>query len=320
MKYKVAVIVPVYNVEMYLKQCLDSLVNQSLKELQIIVVNDGSKDNSQQIISEYANKYPNLLSLTKANGGLSDARNYGLKYVEAEYLTFLDSDDYVELDMYEKMYDLAKKNDSQLVICDVQYEFSDHSFKVDGVNFKANQEIEKAIFISPLFAWNKLYASDFFLENKFLYPKDLWYEDIPVTLRIFSLTNKISYLNEAMVHYRQRTGSIMASKSDKRMFDIFKQLLDVYEYYHQNKLLDQYHDEIEYLFIEHLLWYGAFRFLRSDLAADLVKESKSLMKYFPNYYHNPYLKKIPFKDRLFILTNKGKLANNIYARILRRRV
>ena len=101
-KYKVSVIVPVYNVEKYLEKCLESLVNQTLKSIQIIIVNDGSSDNSQEIIDKYAKQYPNkIFSYIKENGGLGDARNYGLNYAEGEYISFVDADDWVDEKMFE---------------------------------------------------------------------------------------------------------------------------------------------------------------------------------------------------------------------------
>src|SRR5574344_2022066 len=101
---KVSVIVPVYNVEKYLPKCLDSLVNQTLQDIEIIVVNDGTKDNSQKIIDKYAKKYKNIKSYIKENGGLSDARNYGVAKANGEYISFIDSDDYIDKKMLEKMY------------------------------------------------------------------------------------------------------------------------------------------------------------------------------------------------------------------------
>ena len=104
-KYKVSVIVPVYGVEKYISKCLNSLVNQTLNDIEIIVVNDGTKDNSQKIIDEYVKKYPDKVkSFIKENGGQGSARNYGLKQATGEYIGYVDSDDYVELDMYEKLY------------------------------------------------------------------------------------------------------------------------------------------------------------------------------------------------------------------------
>ena len=118
---KISVIVPVYNVEKYLEKCLDSLVNQTLKDIEIIIVNDGSLDNSQEIIDKYAKKHKTIKSYIKENGGLSDARNYGIKQASGKYISFIDSDDYVKENMYELMYNkLEEKNlkVSDYVDCD----------------------------------------------------------------------------------------------------------------------------------------------------------------------------------------------------------
>ena len=126
MKIKVSVIVPVYNVEAYLDKCLNSLVNQTLKEIEIIVVNDGSKDNSEKIIEKYKEKYPEKIKYyKKENGGLSSARNYGLKYAIGEYVAFVDSDDYVDLKMYEKMINLANLENSDIVVAATEAIYKD---------------------------------------------------------------------------------------------------------------------------------------------------------------------------------------------------
>ena len=124
---KVSIIVPVYNVEAYLERCLDSLVNQTLQDIEIIVVNDGTKDNSQAIIDEYVKNYPGkVYGYIKENGGLSDARNYGIPYAKGEYVAFVDSDDYVDVTMYEKLYNKAVEQGSEMVVCGY--------FKVDDSN------------------------------------------------------------------------------------------------------------------------------------------------------------------------------------------
>ena len=114
-----SVIVPFYNVENYIEKCLETLVNQTLQDIEIILVNDGSQDKSVDIVKKYLNKYPDKITyLEKENGGLSDARNYALPYAKGEYIAFLDSDDYVEKTMYKDMYELAKKENSDMVECD----------------------------------------------------------------------------------------------------------------------------------------------------------------------------------------------------------
>ena len=116
---KVSIIVPVYNVSNYLGKCLESLVNQSLKDIEIIVINDGSTDNSLEIAREYEKKYSNILTVySQNNGGLSDARNHGLKYAKGKYIAFVDSDDYVKKDMFLKLYNYGVKNDLDVVVSD----------------------------------------------------------------------------------------------------------------------------------------------------------------------------------------------------------
>ena len=118
---KVSVIVPVYNTQKYLDKCLKSLSKQTLKDIEVIVVNDGSPDNSKKIISKYTNKYPNFKCYIKENGGQASARNLGLKKAKGEYIGFVDSDDYVELDMFEKLYYKAKQGNFDVVSCDINY-------------------------------------------------------------------------------------------------------------------------------------------------------------------------------------------------------
>ena len=115
---KVSIIVPVYNMQNYLKKCFDSLINQTLADVEIIVVNDESTDNSPEIIEAYALMDKRIKVINRKNGGLSMARNSGMSVATGEYIGFVDSDDWVELEMYEKMYDLASKHSADIVICD----------------------------------------------------------------------------------------------------------------------------------------------------------------------------------------------------------
>jgi glycosyltransferase involved in cell wall biosynthesis len=126
---KVSVIIPVYNVEKYIKKSLESVMNQTLKEIEIICVNDGTKDNSRKIIEEYAQKDERIKIIDKENGGLSSARNAGMEIARGEYLGFVDSDDWIEETMYEKLYEKAKADESQMVICAV-HKYDDKSKKI----------------------------------------------------------------------------------------------------------------------------------------------------------------------------------------------
>lgn len=304
---KVSIIVPVYNVEKYLRKCLDSLVSQTLKDFEIIVVNDGSRDNSQDIIDEYATKHDNVVSYIKENGGLGDARNYGLERANGEYIGFVDSDDYVEPNMYEKLYEKAVNDDCDLVVCDLIYTFEQDNKKdyiTKGLR-ELNPDKNKDGFLSPLFAWNKLYKREMLIENNLRYPTGLWYEDIPVTLSCFALSRNTGYVNDAFVHYVQRSNSIMGNKTNKKFYDIFVILENTYSFFKEHNYLDKYHNELEYVFAEQLMVYGAFRFLRSDDYYDLSEKAREFInKKYPNWKNNQYLKKVfDIKNRLFYRTN-----------------
>lgn len=304
MSVSVSVIVPVYNVEKYLDECLSSLVNQTLSELEIIVVNDGTKDNSQNIIDQYVKQYPNkVISLIKENGGLGDARNYGIPYAKGEYIGFVDSDDIVHLEMYEKMFNKAKLENSDLVLCDLEYFYETSSEKMvkEGLVQIEDIDINKTVFLSPLFAWNKLYRRSLFIESELKYPIGLWYEDIPVTVPFFTLAKKISYVHETLIYYRQRSTSIMGSVDNPKVKDIFDIMHLCLTYFKDHNLLDTYHDELEFLFIEHLMLNGGFRFLLSHKYSDYLAFSiDTLDLNFPHWRNNKYLFTLPRRYQIYI--------------------
>lgn len=304
MSVSVSVIVPVYNVEKYLDECLSSLVNQTLSELEIIVVNDGTKDNSQSIIDHYVKQYPNkVVSLIKENGGLGDARNYGIPYAKGEYIGFVDSDDVVHLEMVEKMFNKAKLEDSDLVLCDLEYFYETSSEKMvkEGLVQIENIDVNKTIFLSPLFAWNKLYRRSLFIESGIKYPVGLWYEDIPVTVPFFTLAKKISYVHETLIYYRQRSTSIMGSVDNPKVKDIFDIMHLCLNYFKDHNLLETYHDELEFLFLEHLMLNGGFRFLLSHKYKDYLAFSiDTLDLNFPHWRNNKYLFTLPRRYQIYI--------------------
>ncbi|MDO4499721.1 MAG: glycosyltransferase [Erysipelotrichaceae bacterium] len=304
---KLSVIVPVYNVEKYLDKCLDSLVCQGIDDYEIIVVNDGTKDNSQDIIDRYVKEYPNIVrSFIKENGGLSDARNYGIKHATGEYITFLDSDDYVEKDLYKNMLALTNDGEADLVVADLQYEFEDgseESFVKEGLNRVDDNDIN-SLFLSPLFSWNKLYKKELFDELKCQYPVGLWYEDIPVTLKFFSSIKNVAYYSGTAYHYLQRSSSIMGSSYNDKMYDIFTIFEGVVKDFKERNVYDKFHDELEYLLVEHFLVYGAFRFLRTEHYKEMMpKAFKFVKEYFPGYKKNKYIKTLGKKNEIFLMTN-----------------
>ena len=299
---KVSVIVPVYNVEEYLERCLKSLVNQTLKDIEIIVVNDGTKDNSQKIIDKYAKKYKFVKSYIKENGGLSSARNYGLKYATGEYIGFVDSDDYVDENMFKDMYEYAIRNKLDIVISDTVNVFENNeSYRVS--NLKYSDDIIKNYIISPPMAWIRLYNNK--LLDKIHFENGILYEDLNLNPSLIKYTKKIGFIEKAYYYYLIRTNSIMRQKNfNNKLLDIFKVLDNNY-----NLLYQKYPDEVEYLYITHLLRTATLRFLDYDRKTvdRYLNQIVNIMKNkFPNWKKNIYYKKSSLKLKLICILAYNK--------------
>ncbi len=290
---KVSVIVPVYNVEKYLKKCLDSLVKQTLNGVEIIVVNDGSPDNSQKIIDEYTKKYKNVKSYIKENGGLSDARNYGIKKATGEYISFVDSDDYIKNDMLEKMYNYAIKQNLDVVVCDSINVYDNGSeILIKSNNNYSDNDVCNYI-ISPPMACTRLFKKTIF--DKIQFKKNIYYEDLEMTPKVVNITEKVGFVSEGLYYYVQRDGSIMK----QNVFN--KKLLDIFDVLKSNKNLleNKFSKEIEYMYITHLLRTASLRFLNYDNGKEYIYKIHNIMKeYFPDWKNNEYYKKSSFKLKL----------------------
>ncbi len=314
-----SVIVPVYNVEQYLRQCLDSLMAQTIGDFEVLIVNDGSSDHSQLIIDEYTAKHPHLFrSFIKPNGGLSDARNYALPYVQGEFLAFLDSDDYIEATTYEKM--LAQMSaDVDLVVSDIEYFFEDGSpsWIMKGLSEGEFNSVQKRGLCSPMFAWNKVVRTSMFKQLQLQYPVGTWYEDIPVSSILFAKSGQIGYVPQALFHYRQRSGSIMNARQSDRVQEIFHVCELLRERFAHARLNEEFHDELEYLHIEHLRLYGMFRFMRSPIAKSCFERSEMCMNtYFPKWKKNKYIRRMSLKNRIFLMTC-NRATWWLYARLIK---
>ena len=207
----ISIMGPVYNVEEYLKECIDSIINQTYKRIEIILVDDGSTDKSGKICDDYAKIDKRIKVVHKENGGLSDARNVGISVSSGKYIAFVDSDDWVEKTMYKKMYSLCKKYDADICVCGYFREYKDETISKcssKGVVYKkedALRELIKGVTIQD-HAWTKLYKKS--LWEHIEYPVGKVYEDIRTTYRVFQEAGIVCLLSERMYHYRQRKGSI----------------------------------------------------------------------------------------------------------------
>lgn len=222
---KLSVIVPVYKVESYIHQCIDSILNQTFTDFELILVDDGSPDKCGEICDKYAKKDSRIKVLHKENGGLSDARNFGIDVAKGDYITFVDSDDDIDRNMYQDMVCHLEKNNLDIICCDTylvrgnkkkfkpRYD-SDKIFnKNEAIIEVLNGTLDNA-------AWNKIYKR--YLFENIRYPKGRIYEDVATTYKLFYLANKIGYLKKPYYFYYKRKGSIVASAfNSKSRYDCF---------------------------------------------------------------------------------------------------
>lgn len=313
---KVSVIVPIYNVEKYLEKCINSLLSQTLEDIQIILVNDGSKDNSGNIAKEYEkNNKDRVIYVEKENGGLSDARNYGLKYATGDFIAFLDSDDYIEKNAYEEMYNKAIEENADYVECDFIWEFP-NKIRVDK-QYPYKNKKEMLSFVRVV-AWNKLIKRQLITDNNLEFPKGLRYEDVEFTYKLIPFVNKFAYVDKPFIHYVQREGSI-ANVQNERTAEIFTVLDNVIEFYKKNNIYEEYRDELEYNYARYLLCSSLKRMCKikdKTIREKLLTESwERLNLNFPNWKENVILKTVNIGKNKYMRT-VNKSTYKIYSKIL----
>jgi glycosyltransferase involved in cell wall biosynthesis len=239
-KIKLSVVVLVYNTEQYLRDCLDSLVNQTLKDIEIITVNDESPDNSLFILEEYAEKYSNITVVNQANSGGAVAGNNGVRRARGKYVTLMDSDDIVPLDAYEKLYHKAEKEEADIVI-------GKANILIDGLQKEILYKKEKQVWESERvitnihqfldvfydgFYWNKIYNREFLLKNDCLMPPGMLYADRPMVHKAFLYAKKIAIIKDLVYLWRKRGEEASQKSITQTNSDIknFKDRLESYEY------------------------------------------------------------------------------------------
>lgn len=259
MEILITVIIPVYNVEKYLNRCLESVIKQTYKNLEIICVNDGSTDKSSDILKEYAKKDKRIKIVEKENGGLSSARNAGLEIAKGEFIGFIDSDDWINPTTYEKA--ISKMAEDIDIVCwgaNIVNEMGDntnkaileaafqyHKIKLNGkIKLDANA-LEKL----PVTSWNKLFKKSIIDKHKIRFPYGFIHEDIEFLYKYLLYGNIAFVINEGLYYYVQRTNSIMSNIKNTSCntvyLKIFKRVFNYYE--EQNKTIE-YENELLKLF------------------------------------------------------------------------
>ena len=321
--FKVSIIIPVYNVERYLRTCLDSVVNQTLDGIEIIAVNDGSTDNSLAILEEYRRKYSDRMKVfTTENHGVSHARNYGLARASGEYIQFVDSDDFIEPQMTEKLYNKAKRDNNDIVICG-RY----NVYEREHIN-ELNKEAAKLIYLNRNFIlqenkyefaqilpfpWDKIFRRS--LLEGIEFPEKMRFEDLVFVYKVCCRAKSIGIIDEPLYNYRRTTqGGFLQSFSEQTL-DIVKAFRLVIDYMKQNGYLDIYHDEIEYICARHFIYRYPALFKGSnkgklDIKKRIINQTQDFLdNEFPGWRNNHYLKYSSgsVRKKLKLYTNRRKM-------------
>lgn len=218
----VSVIIPIYNVEQFLSRCLDSVINQTYKNLEIILVNDGSSDNSLEICEDYAKKDNRIKIVNKNNGGLSSARNAGLDICKGKYISFIDSDDWVSLDYIDILYENIVDNEADISIVDfITKTDSNNNSNIENKNqincYLQPEILQKSLFYElPSIACAKLYKSELFKHNRFI--DGIIFEDEDIMYKLFAASKKVVVSKYIAYFYFQREQSIMAVRRKKTIY------------------------------------------------------------------------------------------------------
>ena len=316
---KVSVIVPVYNMERYLRKCLESLICQTLKDIEIIVVNDGSADASAQIIAEYALRDGRIRVVDRKNGGLSMARNSGMGVATGEYIGFVDADDWVEKDMFARMYEAGSRHSAEIVVCDYCRVFSGYVEKsrlgmapevIDMEVLGIPQYFEKYVFTYRHGdeAWNKIYRKDFLQAHGIVFEKnsEIFSEDKLFNLYCLLNVKRICTVDAQLYNYLQREGSIMYEVKP----DHTKRLMTLLERFHKAAHLCNRQKDIETVFGGLIL-----QVIGNAVFDKFVVERLGLFKVcddLKNVNHFPFFKSSMWK----VLTDSPSLKERLYSFLL----
>lgn len=296
---KVSIIVPIYNTEEYLRACLDSITAQTLQQIEILLINDGSTDSSLEIMEEYQKRYPDKIQIhTKKNGGQATARNLGIKLSTGEYIGFVDSDDYIEKTMYEDMYNKATAEGLDYVECDYRYLKvlqNGQKKELPTYGHVRAYRTKQEMFLNPLVSpWNKLYRGEILRSLETPFPEGYIYEDTSFFLKTIPHIGTYGFLPEKYVCHFLRGNSTMNANKSRRVADIFPVLQDALDYYEQKGYLQEYKLELEYLCVKILLCSSLQRIaaigdkgLRKE---QLAMTREMIEKNFSHYRKNPYFK------------------------------
>lgn len=312
----ISVIVPVYNTGKYLKKCVDSILNQTIgfNNIELIIVNDGSSDDSDSVIKEIINKNNKIKYFSKENGGQGSARNLGLKHATGEYISFIDSDDWIDIRMYEDLYNIAIKENIDIITCNYTKVYDKHS---EEISFRSIEDEHKNFIIMNTGPCNMLIKRSLLKKINFKFPEKIIYEDLAVIPSLAFYDINIKLIEKSYYNYYIRSGSSMNKKEyNQKLNDIFIAINNLYDIWSKIDKDKRYYSEIEYIFIRRLLMSASLRFIEfNDPDNSINKISDIIKEKFPNWKKNKYYKNLNFKQKLvgiFTYKKMKKMLNLCY--------
>lgn len=291
---KVSVIIPCYNAEKYIEKCLTSILQDPLKEKEIIVINDGSKDQTLEMLQNYAKKHKEIVVIDQKNAGQGAARNRGLAKAKGTYIVFVDIDDYIGDSMLTKLYNYAKENKCDYVYCDYYEHYSNCDKEVKNTHLVP---VKKDAILSNFAPWGKMISKKLIDEIDFSFPEGMIFEDISVMPWIAALSQKPGYLPEPLYFYNMSNLNTTTrnKKYDPRFEHIIKASDYLYELYLQYHLEDEFFEEFQYIFLDGILKSGILKFAKyKEGLKQIPVIRKNVKGKFSKLLSNRYFKAEPF--------------------------
>lgn len=260
---KVSVLVPIYNVEDFLGECLDSLVKQTLKDIEIVCINDGSTDGSLKIVKEYDKNDPRIVIIDKKNTGYGDSMNQGLDKATGEYVGIVEPDDFIELDAFEKMYKIAKTNNLDVVKANFYEYFTDKKRDVAKSNMFLSEEEnivldpreQRHVFYEQPSIWSAIYNRKFLNDNniRFLPSPGASYQDAGFNFKVWASAKKVIMLNSAFLHYRQDNPN-SSVKSEGKVYAVKDEYDEVEKWLKKRGLYEEYSSTLAGMRFSSYIW------------------------------------------------------------------
>ncbi len=263
MKHKISVIVPVYNVENYLAQCIESIINQTLRDIEIICINDGSSDSSKEILEKFQNEDKRIIIINKTNGGYGSSCNAGINLAKGEYISIVESDDFIDKNMFEDLYNFAKENNAD-VVKSAYYEFKDEDSEISKINWSKQykmpektfqiKDCTQLVYFHPSI-WSCIYKKTFLDKNniRFVEAKGAGWADNPFQIQTLCLAKRIFYTDNAYYYYRLTNPA--SSSNIVNIKNPFDRSDEVHGFLDKNKIKDKnfyahlYKREMSYIHI-----------------------------------------------------------------------